>query len=160
MKVDRRGEIWTQVLIWWRQSWWNCLVSTKCIIHLYRSLVGVFTVYHIGSFASIANGIYAVKQWLLFRTQSWYWFCSLTMLPLLTDIVDTKPANMEDLTEVITAAQFHPTECGLFVYSSSKGLLRLCDLRSQALCDRNAKGAYCLLSYIYNTLHDQLHFYS
>ena len=47
---------------------------------------------------------------------------------------------MEDLTEVITAAQFHPTECGLFVYSSSKGLLRLCDLRCQALCDRNAKG--------------------
>ena len=47
---------------------------------------------------------------------------------------------MEELTEVITAAQFHPTECGLFVYSSSKGLLRLCDLRSQALCDRNAKG--------------------
>jgi len=58
----------------------------------------------------------------------------------LVDIVDTKPANMEDLTEVITAAQFHPTECGLFVYSSSKGVLRLCDLRSQALCDRNAKG--------------------
>jgi len=61
------------------------------------------------------------------------------------DIVDTKPANMEDLTEVITAAQFHPTECGMFVYCSSKGLLRLCDLRSQALCDRNAKGInYCV----------------
>jgi len=58
----------------------------------------------------------------------------------MSDIVDTKPANMEELTEVITAAQFHPTECGLFVYSSSRGLLRLCDLRSQALCDRNAKG--------------------
>jgi len=66
----------------------------------------------------------------------------------LVDIVDTKPANMEDLTEVITAAQFHPTECGLFVYSSSKGVLRLCDLRSQALCDRNAKGIgfLCLLN--------------
>jgi len=47
---------------------------------------------------------------------------------------------MEELTEVITAAQFHPIECGLFVYSSSKGQLRLCDLRSQALCDRSAKG--------------------
>ena len=62
---------------------------------------------------------------------------------LTSDIVDTKPANMEDLSEVITSAQFHPTECGLFVYSSSKGLVRLCDLRSQALCDKHAKGNSC-----------------
>ena len=72
-------------------------------------------------------------------------FLSINLLPL-TDIVDTKPANMEDLTEVITTARFHPTECGLFVYSSSKGILRLCDLRCQALCDRNAKGICSCLS--------------
>lgn len=55
------------------------------------------------------------------------------------NIVDIKPANMEELTEVITAAEFHPTECNLFVYSSSKGTIRLCDMRSAALCDRHAK---------------------
>lgn len=55
------------------------------------------------------------------------------------NIVDIKPANMEELTEVITAAEFHPTECNLFVYSSSKGTIRLCDMRSSALCDRHAK---------------------
>ena len=55
------------------------------------------------------------------------------------DIVDIKPANMEELTEVITAAEFHPTECNLFVYSSSKGTIRLCDMREQALCDKHAK---------------------
>jgi serine/threonine-protein phosphatase 2A regulatory subunit B len=55
------------------------------------------------------------------------------------NIVDIKPANMEELTEVITAAEFHPTECNLFVYSSSKGTLRLCDMRAQALCDKNFK---------------------
>lgn len=55
------------------------------------------------------------------------------------NIVDIKPANMEELTEVITAAEFHPTECSLFVYSSSKGTIRLCDMRAQALCDRHAK---------------------
>ena len=54
-------------------------------------------------------------------------------------IVDIKPANMEELTEVITAAEFHPTECNLFVYSTSKGMLRLCDMRSQALCDKYSK---------------------
>lgn len=55
------------------------------------------------------------------------------------NIVDIKPANMEELTEVITAAEFHPTECNLFVYSSSKGTIRLCDMRSSALCDRHAR---------------------
>ncbi|XP_015861583.1 serine/threonine-protein phosphatase 2A 55 kDa regulatory subunit B delta isoform isoform X2 [Peromyscus maniculatus bairdii] len=55
------------------------------------------------------------------------------------NIVDIKPANMEELTEVITAAEFHPHQCNVFVYSSSKGTIRLCDMRSSALCDRHAK---------------------
>lgn len=55
------------------------------------------------------------------------------------NIVDIKPANMEELTEVITAAEFHPKECNTFVYSSSKGSIRLCDMREQALCDKHAK---------------------
>uniref|UniRef100_A0A8C7I0D1 Serine/threonine-protein phosphatase 2A 55 kDa regulatory subunit B n=1 Tax=Oncorhynchus kisutch TaxID=8019 RepID=A0A8C7I0D1_ONCKI len=55
------------------------------------------------------------------------------------NIVDIKPANMEELTEVITAAEFHPHHCHLFVYSSSKGSLRLCDMRASALCDRHTK---------------------
>ncbi|XP_022097672.1 serine/threonine-protein phosphatase 2A 55 kDa regulatory subunit B delta isoform-like [Acanthaster planci] len=55
------------------------------------------------------------------------------------NIVDIKPANMEELTEVITAAEFHPRECNVFVYSSSKGSIRLCDMRQAALCDQSAK---------------------
>lgn len=55
------------------------------------------------------------------------------------NIVDIKPVNMEELTEVITAAEFHPHHCNYFVYSSSKGILRLCDMRAAALCDRHAK---------------------
>uniref|UniRef100_A0A493T448 Serine/threonine-protein phosphatase 2A 55 kDa regulatory subunit B n=1 Tax=Anas platyrhynchos platyrhynchos TaxID=8840 RepID=A0A493T448_ANAPP len=55
------------------------------------------------------------------------------------NIVDIKPANMEDLTEVITASEFHPHHCNLFVYSSSKGSLRLCDMRASALCDKHSK---------------------
>ncbi|XP_076460534.1 serine/threonine-protein phosphatase 2A 55 kDa regulatory subunit B beta isoform-like [Babylonia areolata] len=55
------------------------------------------------------------------------------------NIVDIKPANMEELTEVITAAEFHPQQCSTFVYSSSKGTIRLCDMRDQALCDKHAK---------------------
>ncbi|KAF1859591.1 hypothetical protein Lal_00010175 [Lupinus albus] len=55
------------------------------------------------------------------------------------NIVDVKPANMEDLTEVITSAEFHPTHCNTLAYSSSKGSIRLVDLRQSALCDSYAK---------------------
>lgn len=58
---------------------------------------------------------------------------------LIVDVVDIKPVNMEELTEVITAAEFHPIHCNLFVYSSSKGTIKLNDMRSAALCDQHAK---------------------
>ena len=69
--------------------------------------------------------------------------------------------------QVITASEFHPKECNLFVYSSSKvglpfihpskfillnrlcpqtsftifiqGTIRLCDMRQSALCDSHSK---------------------
>ncbi|KAL4194401.1 hypothetical protein AMTRI_Chr05g68370 [Amborella trichopoda] len=55
------------------------------------------------------------------------------------NIVDVKPANMEDLTEVITSAEFHPTHCNMLAYSSSKGTIRLIDMRQSALCDTHAR---------------------
>uniref|UniRef100_A0A1I8ANH2 Serine/threonine-protein phosphatase 2A 55 kDa regulatory subunit B n=1 Tax=Steinernema glaseri TaxID=37863 RepID=A0A1I8ANH2_9BILA len=55
------------------------------------------------------------------------------------NVVDIKPANMEELTEVITASEFHPSHCHFFVYSSSKGSIRLCDMRDRALCDNHSK---------------------
>lgn len=54
-------------------------------------------------------------------------------------VVDIKPENMEDLTEVITSAEFHPSRCDLFAYSSSKGSIRLADMRTNALCASSAK---------------------
>lgn len=55
------------------------------------------------------------------------------------NIVDIKPANMEELTEVITSAEFHPNHCNLLMYSSSKGTIKLSDMRSNSLCDSHAK---------------------
>lgn len=69
-------------------------------------------------------------------------FCSKsadTVRPVMLDIVDIKPVNMEELTEVITAAEFHPLHCNMFMYSSSKGTIKLADMRDQALCDKHAK---------------------
>ncbi len=60
------------------------------------------------------------------------------------DIVDIKPVNMEELTEVITAAEFHPVHCNYFAYSSSNGTIKLADMRESALCDHHAK---CLIPY-------------
>jgi serine/threonine-protein phosphatase 2A regulatory subunit B len=58
------------------------------------------------------------------------------------NIVDIKPANMEELTEVITAAEFHPKSCNWFMYASSKGTIKLADMRQSALCDNHAKRKY------------------
>ncbi|ONM41034.1 Serine/threonine protein phosphatase 2A 55 kDa regulatory subunit B beta isoform [Zea mays] len=55
------------------------------------------------------------------------------------NIIDVKPTNMEDLTEVITSAEFHPTHCNTLAYSSSKGSIRLVDLRQSALCDNHSQ---------------------
>lgn len=54
------------------------------------------------------------------------------------NIIDMKPSNMEDLTEIITSAEFHPLHCNLLGYSSSRGFIRLVDMRQSALCDHSA----------------------
>ncbi len=59
---------------------------------------------------------------------------------------------MEELTEVITSAEFHPQHCNLFCYSSSKGTIKLADMRSAALCDQHAKGK------VYITFFNRLQF--
>eukprot|EP00177_Eucheuma_denticulatum_P002442 GFKZ01004389.1.p1 GENE.GFKZ01004389.1~~GFKZ01004389.1.p1 ORF type:complete len:636 (+),score=70.71 GFKZ01004389.1:100-1908(+) len=55
------------------------------------------------------------------------------------NVLDMKPDNMEDLTEVITSAEFHPKHCHLFMHSSSRGVVKLCDLRMSALCESWAR---------------------
>ena len=54
-------------------------------------------------------------------------------LPVSTDREDLL------LVEVITAAEFHPVHCNLFLYSTSRGGLHLADLREGALCDNNGR---------------------
>ena len=43
------------------------------------------------------------------------------------------------LLQVITCAEFHPQQCHTFAYSSSKGGIKVGDMRAQALCDNHAK---------------------
>ena len=41
------------------------------------------------------------------------------------NVVDIKPKNMEELKEVITSAAFHPHKCNIFMYSSSRGSIKV-----------------------------------
>jgi len=54
-------------------------------------------------------------------------------------IVDCKPDNMNELNEVLTGAEFHPLSCSSFVYSTSKGLVNMADMRNRALCDKTIR---------------------
>jgi Serine/threonine protein phosphatase 2A, regulatory subunit len=58
------------------------------------------------------------------------------------NIVDIKPPNMDELNEVITCAEFNPISSSQFAYSTSKGSVRLSDLRMSALCDTPIRAFY------------------
>ena len=42
---------------------------------------------------------------------------------------------VEELTEVLTAARFHPVHCHTLAYGTSKGSVCVADTRTRALCD-------------------------
>jgi serine/threonine-protein phosphatase 2A regulatory subunit B len=66
---------------------------------------------------------------------------SLDNAKLSFNVVDIKPPTLEELTEVITSADFHPSEPHTFMFSSSRGAIKVGDMREAALCDKRAKGA-------------------
>ncbi|KAL0221964.1 hypothetical protein RCL1_001818 [Eukaryota sp. TZLM3-RCL] len=54
-------------------------------------------------------------------------------------MVDIKPDNMEELSEVITTASCSPAHCNYFMYGTSKGVVNLADMRQSAICSGGAK---------------------
>lgn len=48
---------------------------------------------------------------------------------LAFNLVDLKPPNIEELSEVITHVEYHPVRSDMFLFSSSKGYISKCDLR-------------------------------
>jgi len=61
---------------------------------------------------------------------------------VLPDMVDLKPQNLEELTNVITTASFHPLDCSSMIYGLSSGSVRLADLRESASCEHHSKRMY------------------
>lgn len=51
--------------------------------------------------------------------------------------IDLKPEKIDDLNEVITSALFHPTQGHMFAYSTSKGIVQVCDMRTGSTFDHH-----------------------
>ncbi|GKT27238.1 Protein phosphatase 2A regulatory subunit PR55 like protein [Aduncisulcus paluster] len=52
------------------------------------------------------------------------------------NVVDLKPEDMADLSELITTAKFHPSNSNIFMYGTSNGSVRLLDTRVRCLHDK------------------------
>ena len=48
------------------------------------------------------------------------------------NVLDIKPKNIDDLDEVISHAEFHPTHSSIFLYTTTKGFLHVCDFRESS----------------------------
>jgi WD40 repeat protein len=61
-------------------------------------------------------------------------------------IVDLKPPELTEVDELITVARFHPRDCATLMHGSSKGVIRLADLRQRALVDRSSSHMFAVTS--------------
>jgi len=89
--------------------------------------------YHINSLSTCSNGENFISGDDL-RINLW----SLERSNEAFNIVDLKPDNLDEISEVITSAKFHPISNNIFLYSTSKGMIKLGDLRKSSLCEKTA----------------------
>lgn len=64
---------------------------------------------------------------------------------LAYNVVDLKPSNIEELSEVITYVEHHPTKPDLFLFSSSKGYVCTCDLRMNSKFLKSSNAAFYMI---------------
>lgn len=102
-------------------------------VSLWRIFVNVY-IYYINLI--FINSDYEIY---LFVDDLWINFWYLEIIDRSFNIVDIKFVNMEELIEVIIVVEFYLNSCNIFVYSSSKGIIWLCDMRVFVFCDRYFK---------------------
>jgi serine/threonine-protein phosphatase 2A regulatory subunit B len=61
------------------------------------------------------------------------------------NVLDLKPTNIEELSEVITHVEHHPTKPDLFLFSSSKGYVCTCDLREYSRFDKKKNAGILMI---------------
>ena len=89
--------------------------------------------YHINSISLSANDDFLLSSDDL-RVYLW----SVQNVKQTFSVIDLKPDNLEELSEVITSAQYHPLLDNMFLYSTSKGVIKVCDMRKSGVCDNQA----------------------
>lgn len=89
--------------------------------------------YHINSISTSQNEEFMISSDDL-RVYLW----SLEQQNKAFIAVDLKPDNLEDLSEVITSSRFHPILDNIFLYTTSKGITRIGDMRKAGVCDNTA----------------------
>jgi serine/threonine-protein phosphatase 2A regulatory subunit B len=87
--------------------------------------------YHINSISHCATG-----EGFLSSDDLKIYIWDLETTKCAYNVVDLKPDNFEELSEVITASKFHPTSDNQFIFSTSKGVIRIGDLRANSCCDK------------------------
>ncbi len=62
---------------------------------------------------------------------------SVDVTDCMYNIVDIKP-NLEEYTEIITCSTYLANHSNIFLYSTSKGIIKVCDLRQSTKCTSQA----------------------
>lgn len=52
--------------------------------------------------------------------------------------VDLKPHNLQEIDEVITCSRLHPLQDSIFSFGTSKGIVKVADMRVSGVCDHTA----------------------
>ena len=89
--------------------------------------------YHINSVSIASNDEYMISSDDL-RVYIW----DIQERNKAFNVIDLKPEDLTDLSEVITSSQYHPISDNMFLYSTSKGVVNVADLRKSSICDNNA----------------------
>ena len=89
--------------------------------------------YHINSLSQCADNEHFLSADDL-RVNIW----NMSISNEVYSAVDVPMENTEDISEVITSASFHPTDPNVFMFSSSKGVIKLCDFRINSQYDKCA----------------------
>jgi serine/threonine-protein phosphatase 2A regulatory subunit B len=99
---------------------------------LRRGLYGHAHTYHINSLSPSSDGAHFVSS---DDVRILLWDYEHPMQPF--NVVDVRPQQLDEITDVITSTTMHPYQSDLLCYSTSRGSIKLCDLRNNALCDQN-----------------------
>ena len=70
------------------------------------------------------------------------------------NLVDLKPPNIEELAEVITFVEYHPKRSDIFLFSSSRGYISICDLRVSSVYNN------CAMKYMIEEDPSRKHFFT